>query len=308
VALAVGDVVGHGLQAAAIMGQLRTALRAYAVEGHPAAMVVDRVNYLMSSLGPNAMTTLAYLVLDPAHETLEMVNAGHPPPLVVDPSGEARFLTPPPGVALGATASAVHESATVDLPTGSIVFLYSDGLVERRRESIDVGLERLRSMAEGFTDPEALCRDVVSLVADGPTDDVAFIAARVPPLDPRLSTVWPARPTSLADIRHLLRRWLLTHGAGDEETYDIVVASQEACANVIEHAYGPGEATFAVLADLDDGVVRITVRDTGRWREPRGSNRGRGLPMMRALMDTVEVRDTLDGTDLVLARRLGRAS
>jgi serine phosphatase RsbU (regulator of sigma subunit)/anti-sigma regulatory factor (Ser/Thr protein kinase)/putative methionine-R-sulfoxide reductase with GAF domain len=307
VAIAVGDVVGHGLQAAAVMAQLRTALRCYAVEGHPPAVVVDRVNYLMSSLGPNSMTTLAYIVLDPATESLELVNAGHPPPLIVDPSGAARFLEPPGGVALGATPTAVYEAATFPLPTGSIVCLYTDGLVENRRESIDVGLERLRVAAEGFDDVEALCSTVVAhLVAEGPADDVAFVAARVPPLGDSIRARWPANPGALADVRNLLRRWLYTHGAADAEAYDIVVAAQEACANVIEHAYGPGAASFELEADHDAGRISIVVRDHGRWRAPRGENRGRGLPMMRALMDEVDVRESERGTEVVLTRTLGR--
>ena len=104
VALAVGDVVGHGVEAAAIMAQLRTAVRAYAADGHPPAAVVDRVNSLMQSHGPLAMTTLVCLVIDPATETLEIVNAGHPPALVVDPSGTASYCWPQTGVPLGASA------------------------------------------------------------------------------------------------------------------------------------------------------------------------------------------------------------
>ena len=92
IVVAVGDVVGHGLEAAAVMAQLRTALRAYAADDHAPEVVVERVNHLMSSLGPAAMTTLAYAVISPDEELLELVNAGHPPPLVIDPGGAASFL------------------------------------------------------------------------------------------------------------------------------------------------------------------------------------------------------------------------
>ena len=122
-----------------------------------------------------------------------------------------------------------------------------------------------------------------------------------------LRTRWPATAESLADIRYLLRRWLGSRGAGDEETYDIVVACQEACANAVEHAYGPVPAEIELDADHADGRVTLTVSDHGRWRPARGETRGRGLPMMRKLMDTVDVRDTADGTDVVLAKRLGTA-
>src|SRR3954454_17325682 len=112
-----------------------------------------------------------------------MVHAGHPPPLVVDPSATARFFVPRRDVALGPTATAVHESATVDLPTGSLLLLYTDGLVENRGEPIAPGLGPRGAAAEGFDDPDPLCAMLVeNLVAAAPADDVAFIAARVPPL------------------------------------------------------------------------------------------------------------------------------
>jgi GAF domain-containing protein/anti-sigma regulatory factor (Ser/Thr protein kinase) len=310
IALAVGDVVGHGIEAAAIMAQLRTALRAYAIDGHDPAAVVDRVNSLMFQLGPAPMTTLAFLVLDPAAERFEVVNAGHPPPLVISPTGEASFLEISGGVALGVTRERPYRSETHPLPAGSSVFLYTDGLVERRGESIDAGLERLRALAEGSSAVDALCAAVVEHIVPEPrVDDVAFIAARVPPLGDRLSTQWPATPDSLAGIRTLLRRWLRVNGAAEAELYDITVAAQEACANAIEHAYGPGAASFTVEADHADGEVRIVVRDQGRWRAPRGEHRGRGLSLMRSLMDDVQVTaGEQGGTEVVLTRRLEGAS
>jgi GAF domain-containing protein/anti-sigma regulatory factor (Ser/Thr protein kinase) len=309
VAVVVGDVVGHGVAAAAVMAQLRTALRAYAADGHPPGAVVDRVNGLMWQLGPLAMTTLVYLVLDPAKESLELVSAGHPPALVVSPTGAAAYLPSQGGIALGATQTATYRSETFPLPTGATVFLYTDGLVERRGESIDLGLERLRVLAEGFGDVDSLCSSVLeNMITDGPADDVAFIAARVPPLADHLTTRWPATPASLATIRHLLRRWLVSRGATDDEAYDIVVACQEACANAVEHAYDSHTAEFEVEALHADGGVTLTVSDRGRWRPPRGQNRGRGIPMMRALVDTVDVHQTPDGTAVVLERNLGRTA
>ena len=168
--LAVGDVVGHGPAAAAVMAQLRAALRAYAVEDHPPAGVVERVNTLMWQLGPTAMTTLVYLVLDPAEETLELVNAGHPPPLVVAPDGEASYLPLQGTMALGASTMAKYHSETFPLPTGSTVVLYTDGLVERRGESIDDGLERLRVLVEHADDVDRL---VSAIIAGLVPDDAA---------------------------------------------------------------------------------------------------------------------------------------
>jgi anti-sigma regulatory factor (Ser/Thr protein kinase) len=107
-------------------------------------------------------------------------------------------------------------------------------------------------------------------------------------------------------MRPLLRRWLGRWGAQADEIYDITVAVQEASANAIEHAYGPGRATFDVEATHEGGVITVYVRDRGRWRAPRGTHRGRGLGMMRALMESVDVQPGEHGTTVVMQRRLGR--
>jgi anti-sigma regulatory factor (Ser/Thr protein kinase) len=106
-------------------------------------------------------------------------------------------------------------------------------------------------------------------------------------------------------LRLLLRRWLRAQGATDLEVEDITIAVQEACTNAVEHAYGPGQATFELEATYAEGSVRIAVRDAGRWRAPRGTNRGRGLPIMQRLMDVVDIHQTDEGTEVVLERRVG---
>jgi serine phosphatase RsbU (regulator of sigma subunit)/anti-sigma regulatory factor (Ser/Thr protein kinase) len=307
VVIAVGDVVGHGVGAAAVMAQLRTALRAYAADGQTAADVVERVNRLMWSLGPAAMTTLAYVVLDPDGETLELVNAGHPPPIVIVPGSEPIMLPLQGNVALGATELARYRSEVHPLPAGATVLLYTDGLVETRGASIDAGFERLCALAAQATDVEALCDRVVDgLVPPERADDIAIIAARV--VDPPEHVVgsWSADRESLVAVRRLLRRWLVGLGAAPDEVYDITVAAQEACANAVEHAYRPGPQEFTLDAVCDHGLVRVVVRDRGKWRPPRGTNRGRGMLLMSELMDTVDVRHTEEGTEVVLERALGR--
>ena len=177
--------------------------------------------------------------------------------------------------------------------------------METRRASIDVGLERLRELAAVADRPDALCALVIEqMVPADPADDVVIVAARLPPLTDRLSGRWPADVYELAAVRQLVRRWLRRHGATAEETNDILIACQEACTNAVEHAYGPGLQWFDLDATYEAGRVRITVTDNGRWRPPRGVNRGRGLPIMRELMDEVDVRHTSDGTVVVLERTL----
>ena len=306
IAIAVGDVVGHGVDAATVMAQLRTALRAYAAEGHEPAGVVQAVDRLMWQLGPTAMTTLAYLVLDPLEETIEIVNAGHLPPLLLGPDGEAGYMSVAGALPLGTSPDETYRSQVIPFPAGAAIVLFTDGLVERRGETIDVGLDRLRAIsAGGGDDVERLCSTALEqLLPENPPDDVALVAARMPPLSDDLRTSWPATSESLVSVRRLLRRWLAFHGAGEEELYDIVVACQEACANAVEHAYGPGHARFDVEAAHREAQIRVIVRDHGRWRPPRGSHRGRGLPLMKALMESVDVEHGDEGTVVVLERTL----
>jgi anti-sigma regulatory factor (Ser/Thr protein kinase) len=247
------------------------------------------------------------LVIDPAAETMELVSAGHPPALIIDRAGAAAFHWASGGIPLGATATAIYRAETVPFPTGATVLLYTDGLVERRRESIEVGLEQLRDLAEGPRGVGDLCATIVErMVPEAPEDDIAFIAVRVPLLEDELSTRWPVTPDSLAPIRYLLRRWLIPRGATEGVAYDIIVATQEACANAVEHAYGPGQAEFGLDARYADGRVTISVIDQGAWRAPRGENRGRGLPLMETLMDSVDVEQTDAGTTVTLTRTLSR--
>jgi anti-sigma regulatory factor (Ser/Thr protein kinase) len=264
---------------------------------------------MLAHIAPATMTTGMYLALDPERERVEIVNAGHPPPLVIDPDGRAGYLGVRPNLALGVSRGARYRSQDCELRGGSTIVLYTDGVVEVRGQALDEGLERMRQLAERHHEsPDALVEAIVDqMVRKGrPADDVAVLAAHLPTLGDHLTTHWPAQADVLAHVRHLLRRWLRHHGASDDEIYDITVACQEACANAVEHAYAPGDEAFEVDATVVDGAVEISVQDRGQWRRARGTHRGRGMPMMEALMDSVHVQHTADGTTVVLRRRLGR--
>ncbi len=143
------------------------------------------------------------------------------------------------------------------------------------------------------------------MLPDDPADDTALLAvhfAAVP--GERLRLRPPAEPKALGSVRLALRRWLGEIGVDGQDAYDVLVASGEACANAIEHAYGPGEASFELDAWVEDGELAVAVRDFGQWREPRGRERGRGLKLMEQLMDTAEVRREEGGTTVHLSRSL----
>jgi anti-sigma regulatory factor (Ser/Thr protein kinase) len=113
-----------------------------------------------------------------------------------------------------------------------------------------------------------------------------------------------ADPQVLAQMRRMLGRWLHEHGAQADEVAALTLACGEACANAIEHAYAPGVAYFEFEAAHEDGLVTLAVRDTGRWRSPRGTNRGRGLKIIAAAVDELDLRTTDAGTEIVMLRRL----
>ena len=308
VGLVMGDVAGKGLAGASMVGRLRSALRAYALEGHNGGLVVERLNRLLwTEAEESQMATMLYVIVDPTANAVRWVNAGHPPPLVVT-GGEVRFLQGVASVPLGVLPFPTYEEASAPLEPGSAIVLYTDGLVERPGENIDEGMSRLAAaVTEAPEDAEALCDHLLaSLVAPGGApDDVALLALRSLPVPESFSAEFPAEPESLAPIRSMLRRWLRYAGADEEEIAEIITACGEAATNAVEHAGGP-TGRFEVSGKRDSASVEIEVRDHGSWRESRPGDQGRGLDLMRTLMDTVAVDSAPEGTTVSLRRRIGR--
>jgi anti-sigma regulatory factor (Ser/Thr protein kinase)/putative methionine-R-sulfoxide reductase with GAF domain len=307
VGLAIGDVAGHGLHAAALMGQLRTGLRAYALEGHAPGETLKLLDRLLQTLYGHGMATAGYAVVDPTTGALRYASAGHPPPVIVRQGERAGLLAAATAPPLGSLPFAAFQEVEETLAPGDAILLYTDGLIERRREPLTAGLERLREVAAGPASAERLCQRVIDqLVAPaGGDDDIAVVALKLTPVEEALRVRFAADPRVLAPMRRTVGRWLQAHGAQPKEVAAITLACGEACANAIEHAYAPGVAYFELEAEHDDGVVTVTVRDTGRWRAARGSNRGRGLMMMAAAVDVLDVRTTGAGTEVVMRQTLG---
>ena len=307
--VSIGDVVGRGLSAAASMGQLRIALRAYALEASSPSALVRRLNRLVMDMDEDQMATVVYGTLDPGTRTFTFVAAGHPPPLLIRRDGSASFLEGGRCAPLGVPDEAPEDSVA-KIGEGSTILLYTDGLVERHRSSIEEGMSALKHVAEGHRgDLESLCDLVIGEMVGnlGSDDDIAVLAIRLTPISRGpLKLSLPARPEELVTIRRILGQWLEEVDAEPEEAADLVLACNEAAANVLEHAYGLEEGLVEVEAVCVEGEVRVTVRDFGRWRSPRGIDQGRGLPMMSALVDTVEVQHKVRGSEVHLKRRLGQ--
>lgn len=183
VGLVMGDVAGKGILAAAVMGQVRSALRAYATEGHPPAAVMDRVQRLME---PNVMVTAVYVTVDLDRWTLNYANAGHLPPLLVRPD---RTVQPLPGgqIPLGGRLTRAYQTEAAGLEPGGTLVLYTDGLVEVRGKSLDDRLtllqETLAATANGHASADALLAHILETLLEGraPRDDAALLVARVSP-------------------------------------------------------------------------------------------------------------------------------
>jgi PAS domain S-box-containing protein len=308
VALAIGDVAGHGLRAAATMGQLRMALRAYALEERSPVGVVRRVRELVQRLIPSEMATLLYMVFDQESGSIAYSNAGHLPPLVIPSEGRGTYLEDALAPPLGAAPHPEYDvEASASIPPGSTLLLFTDGLVERRGVSVRNGLDRLEEEARAVgADLEAMCDHVlVSLLEGEVSDDVALLALRPIPFAGPLQLRVPAEPSMLASLRHTLRRWLREADASPAETYEILVACGEACANAIEHPHGARTGYLELEAEYAHGEIDIRVRDSGTWRESPPPDGGFGLKLIGELMDSVEVIREADGTTVRMRRRLG---
>ncbi|SNS55648.1 anti-anti-sigma factor [Geodermatophilus pulveris] len=296
VAIAVGDVVGQGPAAAAVMGQLRSALSAALLQGCSPAEALELLDRFAVRLPGALASTAACLVVDGAAGTVRWARAGHPPPLLVTPDGARLLDGAGSGAVLGVPGRPPYTEGTADVGPGDTLLLYTDGLVERRGEVLDAGLERVRAAAGRLAadDPAVLTGQLLTeVLADADQiDDVALIAARLlpAPLVARL----PADPRRLSGVRRAVTAWAAAAGLAEGTAEDLQLALGEALANAVEHAYAAspddGECRCSVTRDPDGGV-RVEVCDTGAWRPPpadRG-HRGRGLEMIDALATDVEV-------------------
>lgn len=312
VGVVVGDVVGHGLGAAATMSHLRNVLHAYLAEGLPPGEAVARMHELVQRTGDGLTATLCCLVIDPARDVALVARAGHPSPVVIPADGEPALLGDKDGLspALGVPIAPQAVEYELPLPPGGTLLLYTDGLVERRDRELHLGIDRLLRLAAGAdADLDAYADDIVDglLGDEARSDDVALLVVRRTGDD---DAAWelqlPAEAESLAIVRAGLREWLAGHHVAEADVDAMLVASNEALANSIEHAGLDEVQQIAVRARIAAGRLHVTLRDGGRWREAgEPGMRGHGLALMRALTDGVVVDQREDGTRVELQLRLG---
>lgn len=321
VALIAGDVVGHGARASAAMGQLRAVLTECLLEGHGVTDSLARLDRFVARVPYAAATTVCLAILDPDTGRVAYACSGHPPPLLVTAGGRANYLPANQGSPLG-TAGGPPAEQVAWLKSGDVILLYTDGLVERPGRRLPAGLDELRAhaaqalfqgagRASNAAAVERVCRLTMErMTSDGYDDDVSLIAAQLispipAPFEARLDAV----PEILAGLRRDLGAWLGETGASDEDVWRVQLAVGEAVTNAIDHAYPGGTGRVLVEGYHDpDGRACFTVSDSGEWRAPPAEPdaRGRGLIMIRACMDTVEVERSPHGTTVLMDRLLGR--
>ena len=314
----VGDVVGHSLASAAAMGRLRAAASALATAGtpSPAALATALDRFAHSPDGVN-YATAAIVIVDPTTGTLTYTCAGHPPPLVITPDRQVIRLDRATSPPLGAFVPTARNEATLALEPGSLVVLYTDGLIERRRQSIDLGLHRLRtSLLDRFDQSTAdIVEGIISdLTADQPAeDDIAVAVFRYTPVLAALHLEIPARADQLAELRSKIRLWLTERHIGPNDHASILTAIGEACTNAIDHAYRATHhrpepnhdtsSTDIVTIDLSDHGPELVARvvDLGTWRPfgPHSADRGFGTDIMRALSRRYERSATDHGGTII---------
>ncbi len=304
--LVMGDVAGKGLAAASMVSRLRSALRAYALEGHEPARVIEQLNRLVWTEGRDSqMATLLYMVVEPGESRVDWVNAGHPAPLLVNGNASPYYLEGTTSVPLGVLPFPSYETVSSTMEPGSSLVLFTDGLIERPGELIDKGMAELAArVQEAPDDPEAVCDHLLRTLvpSGGATDDVAILMLRNLPVTDSFRVEFEAEPEALSQMRSLLRRWLRHAGADGRTISEVTTAAGEAATNAIEHSGVAGN--FEVGGRVAAGRVELTIRDRGRWRQPREGDQGRGLSLMRALMDTVELTPSPEGTTVRLRRTL----
>lgn len=314
IGIVVGDCVGRGLPAAAIMGQLRSSARALLINRAEPAVLLDQLDSA-ASLIPNAYCTTVFLaILDTETGALQYSNAGHMPAVLVGPEpSKTTLLTEAASVPLAVRRNEPRPQATQVLPPGSTLMLFTDGLVERKHESIDDGIARAADvLAQTMTSPlDTVADEVLRALAPaaGYDDDVAMVIYRHQQTPLRIES--DATADQLVLIRHRLAEWLHARGVMEDQAADIVLVVNEACTNCVEHAYR-GFAAGAMLLEvsLADGEVRTRITDYGSWKTPAPipGNGGRGLPLMRVLSDSMELDTTATGTTADITFRLPAAA
>lgn len=305
VAVAVGDVVGNGASAAATMGQLRSAARVLLLEGRGPAQTLRALDHFAAMTRDAQCATVFCAVIDLVAGSVRYSSAGHPPAVLDSGVDGFQLLENAQSLPLAVVSHANRRESETPMPDGSTLLLYTDGLVERRGQSIDVGISHAASLiGQNRHLPSAQLADLLveQLTQSSRDDDVAFLLCRRPAAP--LSLQLAARKDELAQQRAVLRDWLARAGVESPDAEELVHAVGEVVTNAAEHGSGfDGTSRVTLTGERYADGVHITVSDDGRWIEPSAhSARGRGLLIARAFVDRLEISTSRTGTTVHLTK------
>ncbi len=309
IALIVGDCVGHGLAAATVMGQLRSACRALLLEYPSPRAALAGLDRFAARLPGAQCTTAVCAVLNPDTGELVYSSAGHPPPILIRADGTTQLLEDGHTIPLGLRPDRPRPEARLTMPARATLLLYTDGLVERRRTALERGIARVSDLlADGRASTlDDLANQVMSGLAPsgGYQDDVVLLLYRHPA---PLELNFPAHVSQLGRARAALRSWLTLVRVNPDQTQDMLIAAGEAVANAIEHGHRHSpEGIINLRASALVDQVWLTVTDTGSWKPPHptpDARRGRGITLMRALMHGVDIHPDTAGTTVEMSARI----
>ncbi|MEV0903072.1 SpoIIE family protein phosphatase [Actinoplanes sp. NPDC049802] len=323
IALVVGDVVGHGVTASGVMGQLRAVLQERLDAGAGIEEALASADRLAVRVRAAYASTVCLAVFDPGSGELSYCTAGHPAPLLIPADGDAHYLPGTRGTPLGTGGTfPVH---TGRLAEGDVLLLYTDGILERpgggRDGTLDSAVELAqvatdaaagRALRDPSTAAERVCTQTLELLVrtGGHADDITLLAAQRIPAVPELVLDVPAEPAALSGARTRLAGWLAAVGAAEPDVFALQHAVGELATNAIEHAFGGdfGRDVIEIRAELDrTGTVHATVTDHGGWRVPqRQPTRGRGLALTAQLVQSLRVEPGAGGTVATIRHPLVR--
>ena len=294
------------------MGQLKSALKAIAtIVDDPADVLLQLDNYAGYEPGAVA-TTVCYGVLDRTTRVMRYCCAGHPAPALVEADGTARFLEDGRSFPIGASPSEApwpRTSGEVVLAIDAVLVLYTDGLIERRKRTLDAGMDELRAVV--VTNRALPIEELADNLLDGldPSnrrDDTALMCVRIPSRpSPHLTRRIPADIRLLRGLRADIRDWLGSQGLERAVVDDVLLATFEAVTNAVEHGYQGDIREFVVVELSLRDELHVTVRDRGRWAtQVRRPERGRGQAIMRSVMDDVTIDTQRHGTVVRMRRRV----
>jgi len=309
VAISLGDVAGHGLEAATIMGEIRQAMRSAAVGDSTPAGVLERINSVINLRASIGMVTAIFGYYEPLARELTYAVAGHPAPILSLGEGRTAFL-PGGGLPLGVMSTVDAVDCTVTLPPLAQVFFYTDGMTEYGRDPIEG--ERLLLAAAGehsvqtAADPARSLQERIFAHASN-RDDAATLALTCENGPVPAILRYSAIPVVAPLVRSTMRRVASECGIPEERQFSLLIAVGEAIANAVEHAYrGEKPGPIVVRIDRSDEYLTVSIEDRGRWRQfQRRDERGRGITLMHELTDGAKITSTQTSTIVTLSMRLG---